>query len=110
MKQIKITVSPSDNFTPAGLMTRWAKENKGAAFKRSRWGEALLQIGGTVYRYHHWSITAENGAEIVTLYLLEAETYQSLSTLCRTCTRLEKSCKGSTDRSYTGCAKYGRNV
>jgi hypothetical protein len=70
MKEIKLTVSPSENFTASSLMHRYANQNTGSKFYRSNFGEALLTIEGTAYRYHHWSITAANAADVVTLYLM----------------------------------------
>ena len=71
MIQIKVTVSRGENFTPASLMKRYADQTPSAEFRRSYFGNALLQIGGKVYIYHHWSVTAENGAEVVTLHCKE---------------------------------------
>lgn len=71
MKEIQIKVDPGENFTPAGLMQRYAKQTPGVEFDRSFWGAAQLTINGKVYIYHHWGITAEQGAEIVKLFLEE---------------------------------------
>lgn len=71
MKRIQITVKRGENFSPASLMKRYADITPGAEFCRGRWGGALLVIAGTPYTYHHWSITAEDGNEVVTLYLEE---------------------------------------
>lgn len=68
MKQITVTVQYGENFTAAGLMKRYADQT-GAEFRRSCYGAAELVIDGKPYQYHHWSITAENGTEAVTLYL-----------------------------------------
>lgn len=76
MKQIKIQVSRGENFTPASLMKRYADQT-GTEFRRSFWGAAELVIEGRFYQYHHWSITAENDVEIVTLYLEEVKHYGS---------------------------------
>ena len=70
MKEIKIQVSRGENFTPASLMKRYADQT-GAEFRRSFWGAAELVIAGRFCQYHHWSITAENDVETVTLYLEE---------------------------------------
>ena len=70
MKQIQIQAARGENFTPAGLMKRYADQT-GTEFRRSFWGAAELVIEGRFYQYHHWRITAENGAEIVTLFLEE---------------------------------------
>ena len=70
MKQITVTVQHGENFTAAGLMKRYADQT-GAEFRRSCYGAAGLVIDGKPYQYHHWSITAENGTEAVTLYLRE---------------------------------------
>lgn len=102
MKQITIKAQDSGNFTPAGLMARWAKENK-AHFKRNRWGESLLVIEGVTYRYHHW----KTDLETATLFLLPEAEYNHLANMCRTCGRLEVNCKGSTDGNYIGCPIYG---
>lgn len=72
MIQIQVTVFRGENFTPSALMKRYADHTPGAEFRRSYFENALLVIGGKSYTYHHWSITAENGAEVVTLYLEEA--------------------------------------
>lgn len=74
MKEIKIKVDPGENFTAAGLMKRYADQTPGVMFGRSYFGEAELTQDGKKYRYHHWSITSENGAEVVTLYLQEVKT------------------------------------
>ena len=74
MNQIKIQVARGENFTPASLMKRYA-DHTGAEFRRSFWGAAELVIEGRFYHYHHWSITAENGIETVTLYLEEVIHY-----------------------------------
>lgn len=71
MIQIKVSISRGENFTPASLMKRYADQTPGTEFRRSYFGNALLQIGGKAYSYHHWSITAENGAEVVTLFCEE---------------------------------------
>lgn len=68
MRQIKITVQHGENFTAAGLMKQYADQT-GAEFQRSCCGAAELVIDGKPYQYHHWSITAENGTETVTLHL-----------------------------------------
>lgn len=72
MKQIKIQVARGENFTPASLMKCYA-DHTVAVFRRSFWGAAELVIEGRFYQYHHWSITAENGIETVTLYLEEVK-------------------------------------
>lgn len=71
MKTIQIITDPQENFTPAGLMHRYAKKTPGAQFAYGNWGEARLLIEGRLYQYHHWMITAEGGRETVTLYLEE---------------------------------------
>lgn len=68
MKQITVTARHGENFTVAGLMKRYADQT-GAEFRRSCYGAAELVIDGKPYQYHHWSITAENGTEAVTLHL-----------------------------------------
>ena len=68
MKQITVTVQHGENFTAAGLMKRYADQT-GAEFRRSCYGAVELVIDGKPYQYHHWSITAENGTEAVTLSL-----------------------------------------
>lgn len=70
MNQVKITVQRGENFTAASLMKRYANQT-GAEFRRSFWGAAELVIDGIAYQYHHWSVTAENGAETITLFLEE---------------------------------------
>ena len=70
MKEITVTVQHGENFTAAGLMKRYADQT-GAEFRRGCYGAAELVIEGKPYQYHHGSITAENGAESVTLYLEE---------------------------------------
>ena len=69
MMHIKITVHPGENFTAAGLMKRYADHHAGVEFRKNCWGTAELVIDGKPYRYHHWSVSAENGADFVTLYL-----------------------------------------
>lgn len=71
MKSIQIHTNGGENFTPAGLMHRYAQQTAGAQFARGHFGEARLLIADCVYQYHHWMITAEGGHEIVTLYLEE---------------------------------------
>ena len=73
MKQIRIQTARGENFTPAGLMKRYADQT-GTEFRRSPWGIAQLVIAGQFYKYHHWSITATNDTETVTLYLEEVFT------------------------------------
>ena len=70
MKQIQIQVARGENFTPARLMKRYADQT-GATFTNDLWSRAELVIDGRFYQYHHWSITAHGGVEIVTLYLEE---------------------------------------
>ena len=69
MKEIKIAVDPTENFTASSLMHRYANQTPGAKLRSTYWFETLLEIGGIPYRYHHWSVTAEKGAAVVTLYL-----------------------------------------
>lgn len=69
MKEIKITVDPAENFTASSLMHRYAKQTTGVKLRNTYWFETILEIESTAYRYHHWSVTAENGKTIVTLYL-----------------------------------------
>lgn len=71
MKTIQIITEPQENFTPAGLMNRYAKKTAGVQFETGHFGEARLLIEGRLHQYHHWMITAEGGREIVTLYLEE---------------------------------------
>ena len=71
MKEIKIELIPGGNFTPSALMKRYADKTPGVAFTRGYFGNAQLVIEERIYQYHHWSITAENDVEIVTLYLEE---------------------------------------
>ena len=70
MKQIQITVQRGENFTAASLMKRYADQT-GAEFRRRFWGAAELVIDDNAYHYHHWSVTAENGTETITLFLEE---------------------------------------
>jgi hypothetical protein len=69
MKNIKITVRHGENFTAASLMKRYADQTR-AEFRRSLFGAAELIIDGEKYQYDHWSVTSENGADVVTLYLI----------------------------------------
>lgn len=71
MTQISVTVSRGENFTPASLMYRYAKHTPGVTHYNSHFGATRLIINGRHYEYHHLSITAENGADVVTLYLEE---------------------------------------
>lgn len=73
MKEIKIELIPGGNFTPSALMRRYADKTPGVAFTRGYFGNAQLVIEERIYQYHHWGITAENGAEIVTLFLEEVK-------------------------------------
>lgn len=99
MKEIQITTTPGENFTPAALMQRYAKQTPGVEFQRSVYGNAKLSIKGCAYCYHHWEISGD----VVTLYLLERERYESLNPMCRNCTELDKGCEGSTCPTWTGC-------
>lgn len=100
MKEIQITTTPGENFTPAGLMQRYAKQTPGVEFQRSVYGTAKLSIEGWAYCYHHWKITGET----VTLYLLERERYEDLNPMCRNCIRLDQDCEGTSCQTWTGCA------
>lgn len=71
MKTIQITTQPDENFTPAGLMNRYAKHTVGAQFIYGYFGQARLLMSGRVYQYHHWSITEKDGQNVVSLYLEE---------------------------------------
>lgn len=71
MKSIQIVTAKGENFTPSELMRRYAKQHATIQFIYGYFGEARLLIAGHVYQYHHWSITADGGKEIVTLYLEE---------------------------------------
>ena len=71
MTAISLTVSRGENFTPASLMKRYADRTPGVIFHYSYWGSALLAVNQRNYEYPHWGITAENGVEIVTVYLRE---------------------------------------
>lgn len=71
MKEIKIQVARGENFTPASLMKRYADQTPGVTFEHGRFFTTFLRIDGKTYDYHHWGITAENGVEIVTLFLEE---------------------------------------
>ena len=73
MKQIKIQIARGENFTPASLMKRYADKTPGVAFTRGYFGNAQLVIEERIYQYHHWSITAENDVETVTLHLEEVK-------------------------------------
>ena len=72
MREIKIEVDPRENFTAASLMKRYADQTPGVEFGRSCWGQSMLTIEGMAYIYHHWSVTGDNGAAVVTLYLERA--------------------------------------
>ena len=69
VQEITIYVNPSENFTPAGLMKRYADNTPGVGFKRGYFGEAQLTIDGSTYDYHHWGITHENSRDCVKLFL-----------------------------------------
>lgn len=101
MKKIEITVDPGENFTPAGLMKRYADQTPGVEFQRSVYGNAKLSIQGTAYHYHHWQITGE----AVTLYLLERARYESINNMCRCCIRLDQDCEGTSCQTWTGCVR-----
>lgn len=70
MKQIIVTVQRGENLTAAGLMKRYSNQI-GTEFRRSCYGAAEIVIDGKPYQYHHWSITVQNDAETVILYLEE---------------------------------------
>ena len=72
MKEIKVSVRHGENFTAASLMKRYADQT-GTEFRRSLWGAAELIIEGEKYQYDHWSVTSENGADVVTLYLVSSK-------------------------------------
>lgn len=73
MIQISVTVSRGENFTPASLMYRYAKHTPGVTHYNSHFGATRLIIKGKHYEYHHLSITAENGTDVVTLHLEEVK-------------------------------------
>ena len=75
MNQIQIEVARGENFTPSGLMYRYAQQTPGVTYEHGRFFSTFLRIDGKAYDYHHWSITAENGSQIVTLYLQEVKHY-----------------------------------
>jgi hypothetical protein len=62
---ISVLADTTKNFTPADLMQRYPKQNPAAVFDRGPYGEALLILGGIVYKYHHWNIG--DGYVILTL-------------------------------------------
>jgi len=100
MKEIRIPVEPSENFTAASLMMRYAEQTPSVAFQRSLWGNAERIIEGRRYQYHHWGL---NSKDAVHLYLLELNTAQELNKMCHICTRLDRDCKGSDFQGWTGC-------
>ena len=69
MKEIKLYTAPDANFTPAGLMKRYADQHPGVSYRRDRSSEAQLTISGCTYKYDHWKITREGPRDRVTLYL-----------------------------------------
>jgi hypothetical protein len=71
MIQIKLTVSRGENFTPGSLMKRYADQTPGAIHHYGHFGAHRLALNNRDYEYHHWSVTADNGADVVTLFLLE---------------------------------------
>ena len=73
MKKIQIELIPGGNFTPSALMKRYADKTPGVVFTRGYFGNAQLVIEERIYQYHHWSITAENDVETVTLHLEEVK-------------------------------------
>lgn len=75
MKLIKIQVARGENFTPAGLMKRYADQTPGVTLEHGRFFTTFLRIDGKTYDYHHWGITAKDGVEIVTLFLEEVIHY-----------------------------------
>ena len=99
MQQIQVTIKPGENFTAASLMRRYVDRTPGAQLIPNRWGEYELTIKGTVYLYHHWSVSGE----VVTLYLLEADRYRAVNPMCRGCLRLAADCQGTTEKVWTGC-------
>lgn len=105
MKKIQITVDPGANFTPAGLMQRYAKETPGVEYQNTVYGAAKLAIRGAAYVYHHWNIDGET----VTLFLADA----GLNRMCWNCMELGKSCDGTEyPLTMTGCPlkKEGQRV
>ena len=73
MKKIQIELIPGGNFTPSALMKRYADKTPGVAFTRGYFGNAQIVIEERIYQYNHWSITAENDVETVTLHLEEVK-------------------------------------
>lgn len=73
MKEIKIQIARGENFTPNSLMKRYADQTPGVTFEHGRYFSTFLRIDGKTYDYHHWSITAENDVETVTLHLEEVK-------------------------------------
>lgn len=72
MKTIKVSIRHGENFTAASLMKRYADQTR-TEFRRSLFGSAELIIDGEKYQYDHWSVTSENGADVVTLYLISSK-------------------------------------
>ena len=70
-KVVAVDVEPNENFTGASLMHRYLVSTPGVSFKRGDYGEALLNIEGKWYTYHHWHTEVKDNKTVVTLYLQE---------------------------------------
>lgn len=105
MKEIKVLTNPRENFTPAGLMYRYADQTPGVELQYTQYGDSQLVIHGTVYDYVSWDISS---ARVAVLRLMPADQYRALCNMCRNCPGLWKGCTGTTEKVWTGCAMKGR--
>lgn len=101
MKEITLTVAAGSNFTPAGLMQRYAKQIPGVKYQNNIHGAATLEIGGMWYVYHHWNIDGET----VTVYLAD----HGLNWMCHNCLKLGENCDGTRETTWTGCVHRAVN-
>ena len=76
MKSIIVHRPRSANYTPADLMTAYAKDAKSGYVKtfQTRFFEQRLIISGVQYKYHHWQIDELPGEiDRITLFLEEVK-------------------------------------
>ena len=74
MRQIEITRPASENWTPAALLLRYARENADAGYKYGEYGKLFLRLGKDFYEYNGYHIEPADGKnERIIVHLKEIE-------------------------------------
>ena len=74
MKTVRLLRPRDENWTPASLLLRYAKEHANAGYKYGMYGKIYLRLEDKFYEYHHFNrALIDDDLKQVTVYLQEVE-------------------------------------